>query len=122
MALLSEGDALVVDPPRRGLDAPLLAALCAATAGRGPARRITTLAYVSCGFAALKRDADALLQAGWTLAAARAFQFFPGTDALETLATFTRDAVPDAPDADAPLQPAAAAPQAEQRRRRRRRR
>ena len=121
MALLSEGDALIVDPPRRGLDAALLAALCAAPEGRGPARRITTLCYVSCGFEALKRDADALLRAGWALASARAFQFFPGTDALETLALFTRAAVADAPDADAPLvvAQAAAAALAKPRRRRR---
>ena len=120
LALLSQGDALIVDPPRRGLDAALLAALCAAPEGRGPARRITTLCYVSCGFEALKRDADALLRAGWALASARAFQFFPGTDALETLALFTRAAVADAPDADAPLVMQAAAAVAKPRRRRRR--
>lgn len=121
LALLREGDALIVDPPRKGLDSALLAALCAAPQGRGPARRVTTLAYVSCGFAALKKDADALIAAGWTLQAARAFTFFPGTDALETLATFTRAAVADAPDADAPLSGDEAAAPAVARRRRRRR-
>ena len=119
LALLSEGDALIVDPPRRGLDAALLAALCAAPEGRGPARHVTTLCYVSCGFEALKRDADALLRAGWVLASARAFQFFPGTDALETLAVFTRAAVADAPDADAPLATQTVPAVAKPRRRRR---
>jgi tRNA/tmRNA/rRNA uracil-C5-methylase (TrmA/RlmC/RlmD family) len=46
--------------------------------------------YLSCGYAALERDATALVAAGWRLASARAFVFFPGTDALETLAVFER--------------------------------
>jgi hypothetical protein len=86
------------------LDASLLAAL---TQHRNriasPAARVHTLAYVSCGFAALRRDAAALRAGGWTLASARAFAFFPGTDALETLAIFVRDtaaAEDDAADAE----------------------
>ncbi len=80
-------DVCVVDPPRKGLDAPLLRLLCDGTA----LPRLHTLAYVSCGFKALKRDAVALRDAGWALAAPPcAFQFFPGTNALETPVAFTR--------------------------------
>lgn len=98
-------DVLVVDPPRKGLDAAVLAALTqrpsvhhAGEAGTAVQQRQQQqqlsrprrLLYVSCGFRALMRDADALLAAGWRLAAARAFVFFPGTDSLETLAVFER--------------------------------
>ena len=48
------------------------------------------LVYLSCGYAALERDAAALAAAGWRPAAARAFVFFPGSDHLETLAVFDR--------------------------------
>jgi tRNA/tmRNA/rRNA uracil-C5-methylase (TrmA/RlmC/RlmD family) len=80
LPLLLEGDALIVDPPRGGLDAALLAALRAAPAGRGPARASPRCAYVSCGYEALERDADA--HGGWLGAGGerRAFSFFPGTD------------------------------------------
>jgi 23S rRNA (uracil1939-C5)-methyltransferase len=61
-------------------------ALGAAPAG-GPRR----LVYLSCGYAALERDAAALVAGGWRVASAVAFVFFPGTDALETLAVFDRD-------------------------------
>ncbi len=90
LAALAGGQVLVVDPPRRGLDAGLLAVLCTSAEG-GPACELRTLAYVSCGFAALRRDAAALRAGGWALRSARAFQFFPGTDALETLAMFVRE-------------------------------
>jgi tRNA/tmRNA/rRNA uracil-C5-methylase (TrmA/RlmC/RlmD family) len=116
LAALSCGEVLIVDPPRRGLDAPLLAALmqrAPSGAPSGPAARTHTLAYVSCGFPALRRDAAALRAAGWALASARAFAFFPGTDALETLAIFVRaPPVADVADADAssaPLRGGAAA-------------
>ena len=77
----------VVDPPRKGLDAPLLRLLCEQRA----CPQLHTLAYVSCGFKALIRDARTLKEAGWSLARPpEAWQFFPGTDSLETLAIFTR--------------------------------
>jgi tRNA/tmRNA/rRNA uracil-C5-methylase (TrmA/RlmC/RlmD family) len=46
--------------------------------------------YLSCGYAALERDAAALVAGGWRVAGAEAFTFFPGTDSLETLAVFER--------------------------------
>jgi len=48
------------------------------------------LVYLSCGYAALERDAAALVAGGWRVASAEAFTFFPGTDHLETLAVFER--------------------------------
>jgi tRNA/tmRNA/rRNA uracil-C5-methylase (TrmA/RlmC/RlmD family) len=48
------------------------------------------LIYLSCGWRAFERDAAALGSGRWRLASAEAFLFFPGTDALETLAVFDR--------------------------------
>ena len=147
-------DAVVVDPPRKGLDARTLAALAghdpacsfvndeprsgkpleasadprhgkqgAAGSGRKkrnkrnrrakkrllasedvsfahfafvqktppPPDRLRTLIYVSCGFASFERDCDALIASKqWALRRAEGFNFFPGSDALETLAVFQR--------------------------------
>jgi hypothetical protein len=52
---------------------------------------LQVLIYLSCGFAAFKRDCSALLLSGqWELHSASAFLFFPGTDSLEVLAVFRR--------------------------------
>ena len=83
---LAKADVIVVDPPRKGLEAALTAKLisCAsAGAVRSVPRR---LMYLSCGFEALTRDLDLLLGSGaWRLRHAHVFLFFPGTDSLETL-------------------------------------
>jgi hypothetical protein len=85
-------DAAVVDPPRKGLDPPLLAALCAAPAAGGACAALRTLVYVSCGFPALTRDADALLTAGWRVrgSAATAHVLFLGANHIETVVCFER--------------------------------
>jgi len=80
-------DVAIVDPPRKGLDASLLNAL----SDPQRLRSIRRLVYISCGFKALQRDALALRRHGWVLARPpEAWQFFPGTDALETVAVFDR--------------------------------
>jgi len=53
-------------------------------------KSIRQLIYVSCGFEALKRDAKALIEAGWKVTHAEGFVLFPGSDHLETLAVFER--------------------------------
>jgi tRNA/tmRNA/rRNA uracil-C5-methylase (TrmA/RlmC/RlmD family) len=78
----SDADCVLVDPPRRGLDAELLAALCE----RPPAR----LVYVSCGLDAFLREAAALAAAGLAPAELVAVALFPFTDHVETLARFER--------------------------------
>jgi len=91
-------DVAVVDPPRKGLDDALLAALCDARAD-GPCASLGTLAYISCGFPALVRDADALLASGWRVRRQRAeaHVLFLGANHLETLCVFERVA-PVGPD------------------------
>jgi 23S rRNA (uracil1939-C5)-methyltransferase len=71
---------LIVDPPRTGLSKEAAEAI-----GRlAPLR----LVYVSCDPPTLARDARRLLDAGYRLEALRAFDFFPNTPHIESLAVF----------------------------------
>ncbi|RIK94739.1 MAG: hypothetical protein DCC71_23260 [Proteobacteria bacterium] len=80
---LDGADVAIVDPPRKGLDAPLAAALAAAP----PARVV----YVSCDLASFRRDAALLLGGGrLRLALLEAWAMFPNTEHVETLARFDR--------------------------------
>jgi tRNA/tmRNA/rRNA uracil-C5-methylase (TrmA/RlmC/RlmD family) len=76
-------DVVVADPPRRGLGRELVDALAA----RGPGRLI----YVACEPAALARDVALLAGHGYRLAELRAFDAFPMTHHLESVAAFHRD-------------------------------
>lgn len=75
---------VIVDPPRKGLDAGVLEALVRARPER--------LAYVSCGLASFLRDAEALVRGGLELEAVTAYDLFPYTPHLETFAWFRRAA------------------------------
>jgi len=76
-------DALVVDPPRRGLGPALVDAI-----RRDPPAR---LVYVSCGLDAFLREANVWLDAGaLVLQALEAYALFPYTDHAETLAVLAR--------------------------------
>jgi tRNA/tmRNA/rRNA uracil-C5-methylase (TrmA/RlmC/RlmD family) len=82
-ALVVESDVVIADPPRKGLDRELLEALV-----RTPPERFI---YVSCDIDSFERDASALL-ASFRLARLEAFDLFPHTEHLETLAIFERPA------------------------------
>ncbi len=73
---------VIVDPPRTGLSK-------AASAGviRMKAER---LVYVSCDIATLARDARLLIDAGYRLISAQAFDLFPNTAHVETVIAFAR--------------------------------
>jgi tRNA/tmRNA/rRNA uracil-C5-methylase (TrmA/RlmC/RlmD family) len=71
-------DVAVLDPPRAGAGPEVLAALLAL--------RPRAVAYVSCDPAALARDLRAAVEAGWRLARLRAFDCFPMTQHVETVA------------------------------------
>ena len=83
LSLLDEGDTLLVDPPRKGLDRPFLEAL---KKQKGP----KTLFYISCGWDSFARDCQHLLEAGWKLTHAEPFLFFPGSNHIETLSVFKK--------------------------------
>jgi tRNA/tmRNA/rRNA uracil-C5-methylase (TrmA/RlmC/RlmD family) len=78
--LVAGADAVVVDPPRKGLEPELLAGLCA----RPPAR----LVALACGLPAFLREARALAAAGLRLRDLSAWALFPMTEHVETLAIF----------------------------------
>jgi 23S rRNA (uracil1939-C5)-methyltransferase len=73
---------VVVDPPRTGISKPVVAALVA-----GAPKRIV---YVSCDPPTLARDARLLIDGGYGLVSIRAFDLFPNTPHIESLAVFDR--------------------------------
>ncbi len=70
--------AIVVDPPRTGLDK----AVCDFLIAKRPAH----LVYVSCNPVTLARDLKLLLAAGFSLADLRLFDFYPQTAHVEAVA------------------------------------
>lgn len=74
---------VIVDPPRRGLDRPLLDALAAAPPER--------LVYLACDRTSLARDLEVLMASGRLVPhGLEAFDFFPFTDHVETLVWLDR--------------------------------
>ena len=83
-ALLKKSQVLIVDPPRKGLDAEVVDYLC--EKGYETTKLVV---YVSCGFRAFQRDCDALIKSErWKVEFAEGYLLFPGSDAIETLAFF----------------------------------
>lgn len=72
---------LIVDPPRTGLSKEAADSIVRLEPSR--------IVYVSCDPPTLARDARRLLDAGYRLDALRAFDLFPNTPHVESLATFT---------------------------------
>jgi 23S rRNA (uracil1939-C5)-methyltransferase len=70
----------IVDPPRTGISTAALDAIIAHGSSR--------IVYVSCDPATLARDTRRLLDAGYGLASLRAFDLFPNTPHVESLAVF----------------------------------
>jgi tRNA/tmRNA/rRNA uracil-C5-methylase (TrmA/RlmC/RlmD family) len=79
--LIAEAQTVIVDPPRRGLDRPVLDALIAAP----PAQLI----YVSCGLDSFLEQTQELLASGrLSLEGLEVFVMFPYGDHVETVAWF----------------------------------
>jgi 23S rRNA (uracil1939-C5)-methyltransferase len=73
---------IVLDPPRTGLSKDALNGALALRAAR--------LIYVSCDIATLARDARLLIDAGYRITSAQAFDLFPNTAHVETVISFSR--------------------------------
>ena len=73
-------DTIIVDPPRTGLSREATEGVLALRAPR--------LVYVSCDIATLARDARRLVDAGYALNRLDAFDLFPNTPHVETVAVF----------------------------------
>lgn len=79
--LASEGlcpDVIVTDPPRKGMDIKAVDAIAAMTPKR--------IVYISCDPASLARDCALLRDRGYSLIKAEAFDMFPATANVETVA------------------------------------
>jgi tRNA/tmRNA/rRNA uracil-C5-methylase (TrmA/RlmC/RlmD family) len=74
--------AVIVDPPRTGMSAEAVQHLTRLASPR--------LVYVSCDPPTLARDTRRLLDAGYRLLSLRAFDLFPNTPHVESLAVFER--------------------------------
>lgn len=76
-------DVLVVDPPRKGLDATARDAILKMQPPK--------VVYVSCDPATLARDVAELCGAGYTLEKAQAFDLFPRTFHVETVCLLSNE-------------------------------
>ena len=75
-------DVIVVDPPRKGCEEPVLRAILSAAPER--------VVYVSCGAPTLARDAKILTEGGYTAEKVQCVDMFCWTGAVETVMLFTR--------------------------------
>jgi 23S rRNA (uracil1939-C5)-methyltransferase len=75
-------DVVIVDPPRTGMSPDALQKVVALKPPR--------LIYVSCDVATLARDARKIVDAGYAIERADAFDMFPNTPHLETVIAFTK--------------------------------
>ena len=79
---------VIVDPPRKGLDKGLVAAL---KNKRDPAFEMCkTLVYVSCGFKGTAGDIEELVKGGWRVESAEGWCLFVGADHVESLIVLVR--------------------------------
>jgi 23S rRNA (uracil1939-C5)-methyltransferase len=78
-----DAEVVIVDPPRKGLESELVAALCT------DAVKPRTLLYLSCDFDSLMRDHVALRQR-FTVASVTGYALFPFSNHVETLVCFER--------------------------------
>jgi 23S rRNA (uracil1939-C5)-methyltransferase len=78
----ARAETLIVDPPRTGLSREALDGAIAIAAPR--------IVYVSCDVATLARDARKIVDAGYAVTRADAFDLFPNTPHVETVVVFDR--------------------------------
>lgn len=79
----TDGRVIIVDPPRTGLPAKVTERLAQARQSR--------LVYVSCDPPTLARDLRRFVEAGWSLTALHAYDMFPQTAHLESVAELSAD-------------------------------
>ncbi len=84
--LASEGtkpDVIVVDPPRKGISADVIEAICEMSPKK--------VVYVSCDPATLARDVKILCEKGYCLTHAEAVDLFPRCSHIESIVCMARD-------------------------------
>jgi tRNA/tmRNA/rRNA uracil-C5-methylase (TrmA/RlmC/RlmD family) len=78
----SYADRIVLDPPREGAGKEVVQAMVALNP--------RAIVYIACDPAALARDTTYLSEVGYEITKIRAFDLFPMTHHIETVALFTR--------------------------------
>ena len=78
----TKSDVIVLDPPREGAGKDVVLAMAAL--------QPRVMVYVACDPAALARDTTYLSEVGYEITKIRAFDLFPMTHHIETVALFTR--------------------------------
>ena len=81
-AIHVQADAIVVDPPRSGLEPAALDGILRLAP--------RTLVYVSCDPSTLARDARRLIDGGYTLHSSTPFDLFPQTYHIESISWFVK--------------------------------
>lgn len=84
-ARLAKPDVVVLDPPRAGARAKV----CRQIAASG----VPTVVYIACDPASLARDTATLIESGYKLEQIQAFDMYPMTHHVETVALFARAGV-----------------------------
>ncbi len=74
-------DALIIDPPRSGIEKPLREWICK--------QKIKTIRYLSCDVSTLARDTKELLNAGYEIDECYFLDFYPNTSHIEMLLNFS---------------------------------
>ena len=75
-------DAIVIDPPRKGCEEPVLSAIAESGVKR--------VVYVSCNPATLARDAKILASHGFSIRHVQPVDMFPHTQHVETVVLMSR--------------------------------
>lgn len=91
--LSAEHELLILDPPRAGAREVIarLAELALTQPKLIPLGHRAEITYISCHPAALARDVQTLVEAGWSLQRARLFHLFPHTGHAEVCVTLSRE-------------------------------
>jgi tRNA/tmRNA/rRNA uracil-C5-methylase (TrmA/RlmC/RlmD family) len=78
----TQSDVIILDPPREGAGKEVVQAMAAL--------KPRAIVYVACDPAALARDTTYLSEAGYEITKIRAFDLFPMTHHIESVALFGR--------------------------------
>jgi 23S rRNA (uracil1939-C5)-methyltransferase len=78
-------DAVIIDPPRSGIEKPVLNWLCSS--------KTKKIRYLSCDPVTLARDTKKLIESGYTLQRLFMLDFYPQTSHIESLAWFENEKI-----------------------------
>ena len=80
-------DAVIIDPPRSGIEKPVMAWLC----GMMPENKADVIFSVSCDPVTHARDAASLVSSGYKMTTLMMLDFYPQTSHIESFAVFVNE-------------------------------